>query len=121
VTGEGRQIIVERATEQLIFRASARKKKRLGRTAEALVDETTLIQDISHTSPISSDALREITAPVLAIYGENSELRERGVAFLKHVPRCEIVLIPGGPHSLLWHPTDEVRDRLLRVVDVVEA
>jgi pimeloyl-ACP methyl ester carboxylesterase len=120
VTGEGRKIVAERATEQLIFRPSARKKTRLGKTAEALVDETTLIQDMLVTNPISSDALREITAPVLAIYGENSELRERGVAFLKHVPRCEVVLMPGGTHSVLWEATNAVRDRILRFLDEVE-
>src|SRR5262249_45774003 len=112
--------LVERAAERLIFRQSDRKNTRLGQTADALVYHTSLIQDMLHTNPVSSELLRHISAPVLAIYGANSELRERGVAFLSHVPRCEIVLMPGGTHSVLWEATNDVRDRILRFLDEVE-
>jgi len=119
VTGRERDELIEKAVERLMFRTSARKRNRLGDTADALVHQTSLIDDMRHTSPISSDALREIEAPVLAIYGENSELRERGVSYLAKLPRLELVLVPGGTHSVLWEATHDVKTRILRFLDEV--
>ena len=51
--------------------------------------------DMRATSPLHSDALRDVAAPVLAIYGEKSDLRERGQAFLRSLPCCQLDVLPG--------------------------
>jgi pimeloyl-ACP methyl ester carboxylesterase len=94
-------------------RHSARKRNRLADAARALVGGTSLVEDMRVTSPLSGDALRTVTAPVLALYGERSDLRARAEARLGPLPRCRVEIVPGATHSVLWEATDEVRRRVL--------
>jgi pimeloyl-ACP methyl ester carboxylesterase len=94
-------------------RHSDRKRNRLAHSAAALVRGTTLVEDLRRTPPADSGALRSITAPTLAIYGETSDLRARGESFLRTLPSLELEVLPGCSHSVLWEATDVVKTRIL--------
>jgi pimeloyl-ACP methyl ester carboxylesterase len=121
LTGADRDRMIAQSFQSWMGRHSERKRNRLAEAAQALVNGTSLVDDMRHTSPLHADALREITAPVLAIYGERSDLRERGEAFLRELPRCRLVVLPGCTHSVLWEATDEVRRRILDFVAEVKS
>jgi pimeloyl-ACP methyl ester carboxylesterase len=115
--GTERDQMIGQAFQSWVGRHSERKRNRLAEVANALVHDTTLVDDMRHTSPLHGDALRHVTVPVLAVYGEKSDLRERGQSFLRALPRCELVVLPGCTHSVLWEATDEVKGRILRFLE----
>jgi pimeloyl-ACP methyl ester carboxylesterase len=119
LTGAERDQLIAKRFESWLGRHSERKRNRLAETAQALVHSTSLVADMRHTSPLHADALRDITAPVLAIYGEKSDLRERGTAFLRALPDLRLVILAGCTHSVLWEATDDVRRRILTFLDEV--
>lgn len=100
-------------------RDSARKRHRLAETAQALVQETTLVADLARTRPFEPRDLAGVAVPVLALYGERSDLRQRAEAWLAHLPRARIEILPGCTHSLIWEATDDVCRRLLGFVEEV--
>src|SRR5262249_55814505 len=113
LTGAERDEMIAKSFQSWLGRNSERKRSRLAESAEALVHRTSLVEDMRHTSPLQSEALRDVTAPVLAIYGEQSNLRERGQAFLRPLPKCRLVVLPGCTHSVLWEATEEVKARIV--------
>ena len=117
--GDERDRRIATSFRDWLGRHSERKRNRLADTARALVHGTSLVDDMRATSPLSSDAMRTVDAPVLALYGELSDLRGRGEALLGPLPRCRIEIVPGCTHSVLWEATDLVRERVLAFVDEV--
>ncbi len=117
--GEERDRKIAESFVQWRGRDSARKRHRLAETAQALVHETTLVADLERTRPLEEADLARIGVPVLALYGERSDLRERAEAQLAHLPRARIEILPGCTHSLLWEATDEVCRRVLAFVEEV--
>ncbi len=112
--GEAADQRIAESFGQWMGRHSERKRNRLAETARELVRGTTLVDDMRATSPLSPEALREVTAKVLALYGEHSDLRARATARLRPLARCRFEVIPGCSHSVLWEATDEVRRRILQ-------
>lgn len=95
-------------------RHSARKRSRLADTARALVEGTTLVADLRAEVPFDVDAgasgpAGRVSMPALLLYGERSDVRARGEALAKVLPRAELRLLPGCSHSVLWEATDVVR------------
>jgi pimeloyl-ACP methyl ester carboxylesterase len=117
--GEERDRMIAERFSEWGGRHSERKRNRLAEGAQALVSHTSLVEDMRVTSPLHPDALRDVTAPVLAIYGERSDLRERGEAFLAALPRKTLRILPGCSHSVLWEATDQVRRDILEFLDGV--
>jgi pimeloyl-ACP methyl ester carboxylesterase len=117
--GEARDRRIAESFRSWAGRHSERKRNRLAETARELVGATSLVDDMRATSPLSGDALRTVTAPVLALYGERSDLRARGEASLAPLPRCRIEIVPGATHSVLWEATGHVRKRILEFLDEI--
>jgi pimeloyl-ACP methyl ester carboxylesterase len=111
--GEARDEQIARSFQSWLGRHSDRKRTRLARSAEALVEGTSLIEDLRGSPPLPHAALARITCPVLALYGERSDVRDRGEALVAALPACELHLLPGCTHSVLWEATAEVRERIL--------
>jgi pimeloyl-ACP methyl ester carboxylesterase len=114
--GEARDRRIAASFKDWLGRHSERKRTRLADTAKELVEKTSLLADMRATRPMDSRDFAAIPAPTLAVYGEHSDLRARGEACLRAMPRCRIVTLPGCSHSVLWEATDRVRDL---VVDFV--
>jgi pimeloyl-ACP methyl ester carboxylesterase len=115
--GPERDRMIAQSFQSWMGRHSERKRNRLAATAQSLVRETSLVDDMRATSPLHVEALRDVTVPVLAVYGERSDLRERSKPYLKALPQCEVVVLPGCTHSVLWEATEEVRRRIVRFLE----
>ena len=111
--GDARNAKIAETFQHWLGRHSEKKRTRLARSAEALVGETTLVADLAASPPIPTEALARIRCPVLALYGETSDVIERGRALAAALPACELVVLPGCTHSVLWEATAEVRRRVV--------
>ena len=94
-------------------RHSERKRNRLAKNAAELVYETSLVSDLGASTPPAPGDIANIKAPVRALYGEHSDVRERGEEFAKQLESCELSVHAGCTHSVLWEETTLVRDELL--------
>lgn len=90
---------------------AGRKLSRLARHSEKLLMETSLIDDLQRERPFSRRALAGITCPTLAIYGEGSDILDRAHDLREHVAGCELHVVPGCTHSVLFEATAFVRER----------
>lgn len=86
---------------------------RLAKSAEQLVNETSLLQDIANSRIFSEHDLACITCPVLALYGEYSDIRSKGERLASILPRCEFEILTGGSHVILLEATSGLKDRIL--------
>jgi pimeloyl-ACP methyl ester carboxylesterase len=107
--GEERDRRIAESFGEWLGRHSERKRNRLAESASDLVRNTSLLADMRSTPTLRAPDFAGIVAPVLAIYGERSELRERGEAALRGLPRCRFAVVGGCTHSVLWEATDRVR------------
>jgi len=113
LTGADRDATIATSFAAWLGRHSERKRTKLQRTAEALIEGTSLIADLRASPPLRDAELATITCPVLALYGERSDVRDRGEALARLLPRCTLELLPGCSHSVLWEATNAVRDRIV--------
>jgi len=111
--GEERDRVIAHSFRHWLGRHSTRKSTRLAETAKALVHGTSLVEDLSSSPPFEEAALAALDVPVLALYGEDSDVRDRGEQLARLLPQCELVLIPGCTHSVIWEATAALRVRLV--------
>jgi pimeloyl-ACP methyl ester carboxylesterase len=114
--GDARDDKIAQSFQSWLGRHSDRKRTRLARAAEALVEGTTLIDDLRASPPMTRDELSTIRCPTLALYGEASDVRTRGEELAATLPACTLHVLPGCSHSVLWEATAEVRDRVVAFV-----
>lgn len=98
-------------------RYGSRKLDNLARRAEQLLGQTSLIADLEDEHPFPTAALQCLTAPVLAIYGEDSDILDRAETLDRHVPDCELHVVPGSSQSVLFEATPYVREQILLWLD----
>jgi pimeloyl-ACP methyl ester carboxylesterase len=106
--GTARDEMIAVSFQSWLGRHSERKRTRLATAAHALVEGTTLVADLA-SSPLDDAALAPIRGPALAIYGEKSDVIDRGHRLAQAIPGCELVVLPGCSHSVMWEATDDVR------------
>ena len=94
-------------------RHSERKRNRLGKNAYELVYETSLVEDLCASSVPDMSSLEQLSFPVRALYGADSDVRERGERLATDLPDCDLSIHEGCTHSVLWEETNVVRDELL--------
>ncbi|MFI0485007.1 alpha/beta fold hydrolase [Actinomadura sp. 9N215] len=90
-----------------------RRRSRAAATADALLNGTTLLDDLTSTDPVRPAALASVACPVLAIYGQHSDMAEAGRLLRRHVPDCEPHTLTGYAHILLPDGTAEILEVLL--------
>ena len=105
------------ATMRLFRRVSSRRRNPLVAVADGLLKDTSLIADLRATPATSDTELRSLQMPVLALYGEQSELRPEGERVATLAPHCTLELIPGATHGLIWQATSLLGQRLGAWVD----
>lgn len=111
--GDARNEKIAANFQNWLGRHSARKSNRLARNAHELVHETRLLDDL-HASVYMSDAdLESITAPVLAIYGEDSDIISNAKRLQKNLFNCRVQVFAGCTHSVLWEQTETLRELIL--------
>ena len=111
--GRERDEMIARSFKDWLGRHSERKRNRLARNASELVHGTSLVRDIAHSVPPSARELERVSCPVLALYGEHSDVRERGENLAARLPHAQLEIIEGCTHSLLWEQTAQLEQRVL--------
>ncbi|AZS75370.1 alpha/beta hydrolase [Streptomyces lydicus] len=90
-----------------------RKEARLTAAADALLNHTTLIEDIAAGTPFTSRDFARLRCPVLAVYGQHSELLPGARQLAREAPDCELCVLPGVGHTVLNEATAGLCDALL--------
>ncbi len=98
------------ATLKFAGRIQRRRKSALVVTAERLRDETSFVADVRATGALADAELARVACPVLAFYGERSDIRPQGEALARAVPACRLEIVPGAEHGVLFQATAFVRD-----------
>jgi pimeloyl-ACP methyl ester carboxylesterase len=102
-----------RRTAAVFSAAGQRKFARMARTADGLLNETRLIEDLAAERPLEAAELTRIRCPVLAVYGERSELVGAADDLRRQVPGCRVELIGGLAHTVLRDATGTLSRLLL--------
>lgn len=110
--GEERDQTILKYAYRWAGRHSERKVNRLITNAHRLVRGTTMVDDLASSPPVTDDELATIRCPVLALYGADSELLDRGERLGRNVPNCEVRLFPDCTHLLLWEATAELKRQI---------
>lgn len=116
LTGDDRDDMIASRFAAWAGRHSARRRTRLAKTAEALIAGTSLLEDLRASEAVPTSALSGLAAPVLALFGAESDVRADGEGFLEAVPGSRVEIVDGCGHSVLWEATDTVRGRLAAFV-----
>ena len=114
--GAERDAMIAHSFKDWLGRHSERKRNRLARNASELVYGTSLVADLDASPVFSDEDLRRVECPVLAIYGENSDILARGERLQRVLPACELRVLPGCSHSILWEATGQLRRALVEWV-----
>ena len=93
---------------------SERRKARPVQTINAFLNASTLIEDVAASPPFTDGELAALSVPVLAVYGEYTDLASSARKLAGTVPGCRLEVLPGLGHSVL-------RDARDVVLDLVEA
>ena len=99
---------------QQAFKLGHRKLVRFVRTADALLNGTTMIDDLACGRSMEADDLRRIECPVLAVYGAASELIGAAELLRENVADLTLEIYPGLAHTVLSEATDDLRTSTLR-------
>lgn len=113
-----RDRMIAKSFKHWLGRNSQRKKNRLIRNASYLVYETSLIKDIEQITPITDEQLANLRVPVLALYGEYSNVRGQAEYLRQFIPNYELRLFPGCTHSIIWEATEELCDQTLTWINM---
>ncbi|MEV5572819.1 alpha/beta hydrolase [Spirillospora sp. NPDC052269] len=90
--------------ERLAVQAAAVTGRRRGRqtaVAAALINDTSLLTDVAAAEPVLPERLATLRCPVLAVYGEHSDVLAAGRLLAAHAPDCELHVLPGHAHTVL--------------------
>jgi len=110
--GAERDAQIAKSFEHWVGRHSERKRNRLAANARELIAGTSLVADVRATPPLAREDLARITVPVLALYGESSDLRERGERLLTGLANYRIEIFAGCTHAILWEATARLREEM---------
>jgi pimeloyl-ACP methyl ester carboxylesterase len=115
-TGETRDRLVAASFGEWLKRHGEQRATRLARSATALVYETSLKRDLLASPALDRAALGRIACPVLALYGAGSDLRAEAERAASALPACELSIVEGASHALLWEQTERVRRDVLGLI-----
>ncbi|MFO1398997.1 MAG: alpha/beta hydrolase [Burkholderiales bacterium] len=87
------------------------------RTAVGLARDTSLIADLARETPISDAQIARIACPVLAVYGERSELRHDEARYRALLRDVTVVAVPGMGHTVLLEAPNALRDAITGWLD----
>jgi pimeloyl-ACP methyl ester carboxylesterase len=110
--GAQRDHMIAESFKHWLGRHSERKRTRLADNAKALVYETSLMDDLRRSPPVDVHELARLQLPILALYGETSDILQNGKQLAERLPNCELKIFPGCSHSILWEETALLRDTI---------
>jgi pimeloyl-ACP methyl ester carboxylesterase len=78
---------------------------RLAKGAARLLHSTSIAEDVPASQVLDTDQIAALRAPVLALYGSESDLAAQAPALESTVDRCRTVIVPDQEHSVLIERT----------------
>ena len=97
--------------------ASERRKRGSGAgrliEAHSFLNGTSLIEDIASSPPFTDEELGRLGVPVLAVFGEYTDLASSARKLAACVPDCRLEVLPGLGHSVIR----DARDVVLAMVE----
>lgn len=115
--GEERDKQIAKSFEHWLGRHSERKRNRLAKHAEDLITRTSLVADIRSTPPLEAKDLKSLALPILALYGEHSDLRAKSQQLLAALPNCTTKILADCTHAILWEATVQLRSEIASFFD----
>jgi pimeloyl-ACP methyl ester carboxylesterase len=100
-------------TQDQLKALGQRKVAKLAGNANALLNGTSLIDDLVASAILSEEDLRQVGCPVLGVFGGESELVGAAGDLARHVPDCETHIVPGLGHTVLREATEELLTTVL--------
>jgi pimeloyl-ACP methyl ester carboxylesterase len=98
-----------------------RKAVAVARRAERLLVHTTLLDDVRGEEPLAERDFARIGCPVLAVYGDRSEMLPQADALAALVPQAGIRLIEGADHLSVFGHTRELGALIRQAVGLAPA
>jgi pimeloyl-ACP methyl ester carboxylesterase len=98
--------------------AASRKRDRLQKNGDAIVNGTTLINDLLDSRCWLPNSLKSLHCPVLSIYGENSDLVVEGRALQGFWLDHQLEVIQGCSHAVMFEAGDELKELCLGWFDL---
>ncbi|TCO53691.1 alpha/beta fold hydrolase [Actinocrispum wychmicini] len=95
-------------TQDQLRTLGQRKVAKLAGNADALLNGTSLIDDLMSGALLSKQDLKEVQCPVLGVFGAESELVDAAQDLATHVRNCELHVIPGLGHTVLREATGDL-------------
>ncbi len=92
--------------------AAGRKMTRMAAKADQLINHTTLIEDLLTGVPLPRAAVQGITCPVLAVYGDGSDVIDRARDLGLVVQDFTLNVLQGCGHSILMEVPAYLREVL---------
>jgi pimeloyl-ACP methyl ester carboxylesterase len=114
--GDARNEKIAANFQNWLGRHSERKSNRLAKNAHVLVHETSLLDELYASISMQDSDLSTIKAPVLAIYGENSDIAHNAERMRQGLPNGRVQIFAGCTHSVLWEQTESLRDVILETL-----
>jgi pimeloyl-ACP methyl ester carboxylesterase len=102
----------ERLAEQM-FAIGWRQRGKQAVVCDALINGTTLLDDLAAVEPIRPAELADVACPVLAVYGEHSDILPAAELLDRHLPDCTLRVLPGIGHTVLRESTSELLAAML--------
>jgi pimeloyl-ACP methyl ester carboxylesterase len=99
---------------QQAFKIGHRKFVKFLRASDALLNGTSIINDLACGHSMAPEDFREIECPVLAVYGEASELIGATEVLRDNLADLTLEIFPGLAHTILAEATDDLRAVALR-------
>ncbi|MET9841269.1 alpha/beta hydrolase [Streptomyces virginiae] len=90
-----------------------RKAANLTAIADALLNRTSLIDDIAASRPFTPADYARLDCPALIVCGEHSELVPGARELARHAPRCELRILPDLGHDVLKESSGVLREAVL--------
>jgi len=90
--------------------AAGRKMSRMADKAEALINHTSLIEDLLTGVPLPRADVEAISCPVLAVYGDESDVIDRARDLGSMVPDFTLNVLTGCGHSILMETPAYLRE-----------
>lgn len=96
-----------------------RKLVNLVRRVDGLVNGTSIVDDLTSGRQMAKEELRGVRCPVLAIYGEYSEVIDQARDLESLLPRAEVDIFADCSHSVMMEATATVRELIADWMDRV--
>ncbi len=89
--------------------AAGRKMTRMAKKADALINHTSLVEDMLTATPLAWEPLSQLACPVLAIYGDESDVIDRARDLAQLIPDFTLNVLRGCGHSILMEVPEHLR------------